>query len=105
MIHTTEEIQAAFEYHLTIPYTTGDVFEPYFHFKEIPPVKIWYDGSDHSFHTSVGVSLDFERYETDYLDYQMKPDYGIGTCLGALYDKIVDTFEEQGVTLHSRYSD
>ena len=105
MIHTTEEIQAAFEYYLTIPYITGEKFDPYFRFKEIPPVRIWYDGSDHSFHTSVGVSIDFESYENNYLDCFMKPDYGIGTCLGALYDKIVDTFKERGVILHSRYPD
>jgi len=105
MIHTTEEIQAAFEYHLTIPYITGAAFVPYFHFREIPPVRIWYDGSDHSFHTSVGVSIDFEKYETNYLDYRMKPDYGIGNCLEALYNKIVDVFKEKGVNLHSRYPD
>ena len=105
MIHTTEEIQTAFEYHLTIPYITGAAFVPYFHFREIPPVRIWYDGSDHSLHTSVGVSIDFESYENNYLDCFMKPDYGITRCLGALYDKIVAEFKERGIILHPRYPD
>ena len=105
MIHTTEEIQTAFEYHFTIPYITGKMFDPYFRFMEIPPVKIWYDGGDHSFHTSVGVSIDFESYENNYLDCFMKPDYGITRCLGALYDKIIAEFKERGIILHSRYPD
>ena len=105
MIHTTEEKQAAFEYHFTIPYITGKKFDPYFRFREIPPVRIWYDGSDHSLHTSVGVSIDFESYENNYLDCFMKPDYGITRCLGALYDKIIAEFKERGIILHPRYPD
>ena len=97
MIHTTEEIQAAFERHIQ-----GD---PYYHYREIPPVKIWYDGEDHSFHTSVGVSLDFEKFELDGVNAFDEPELGIGLCLDALYYKIMDVFRERGVDLHSLYPD
>ncbi len=93
MLHTDKEIQDKFESIM--------VCKPFFIWQEIPPVKIWYEPQDHSFHTSVGISVDFKEYEIDCLDFRMYHEYGIGNCIGALYDKIVSVFKEKGVDLHS----
>lgn len=97
MLHTDKEIQDKFESIM--------VCKPFFIWQEIPPVKIWYEPQDHSFHTSVGISVDFKEYEIDCLDFRMYNEYGIGNCIGALYDKIVSVFKEKGVDLHSLYPD
>ena len=100
LLHTTEEIQNNFEKIMQ--------YKPYFIWREIPPVKVWYDKDDHSFHTSIGISLDYEKYEIDYILGGIRPvEYIIGVeeCLEALRDTIEKDYKEKGIILHDLIDD
>lgn len=93
--HTKEQIQEAldrqFDWHPT-----------YFIWQEIPPVRIWYDESDNTFKTSVGINVCFDDYEVEnrYKFDGKTPYLGVEDVLEVLREKIVDAYFEKGICLH-----
>ena len=75
MQYTPEQVQEAFEKQL-------DGRPPYFVWEDLPPTKVWYDATDNCFHTSVGISQEFEGYELDEVCF----------CLSDLRDKLIDGY-------------
>ena len=75
MQYTPEQVQEAFEKQL-------DGRPPYFVWEDLPPTKVWYDATDNCFHTSVGISQEFEGYELDEVCF----------CLSDLRDKLFDGY-------------
>lgn len=88
MIYNPTTVQKAFTEHL-------DGREPYFYWKEMPPTKIWYDETTNSFHTDVGISIEFINYNIS----------DIGECLMDLYQKIIVEYKRKGITLHNEFPD
>ena len=95
MKHTKQQIQEAldrqFDWHPT-----------YFIWREIPPVKIWYDDTDNTFKTSVGINVCFDDYELEncYEFDGKTPDLGVDEVLEVLRNKIANAYFEKGISLH-----
>lgn len=75
MKFTPEQVQATFLEQL-------DGREPYFYWMKLPPTKVWYDATDNCFHTSVGISQEFEGYELDEVCF----------CLSDLHQKLLNNY-------------
>lgn len=75
MNFTPEEIQQAFLDQL-------DGREPYFYWLNLPPTKVWYEPTDNSFHTNVGISQKFDGYKLTEMCF----------CLSDLYDKLLENY-------------
>ena len=61
--------------------------EHYIYWKEVPRTKVWYDESDNTFHSNIGINLAFEGYNINE----------VISCFTDLLNKIEEEMKKRGV--------